>query len=154
MRRLPQLTPVDEVLEVPLDAPRAELPGHLFGVVAASAKLDGAAFLESLLGALRAQGVDPAVEHLPARPGEAIAGLEARLRRHPVCITVGALGVALFRPKIALLYTGGLSSTGFSEAARALRPRFDLELPEARPGLFSALAGHPRFSLVQTRVKR
>jgi hypothetical protein len=144
LRRLPRFEPIPEQLgEIDLGR-RAALPGHLFGVVVVSPTLPVDRFVEPLREALAARGLDLAVEWThataEAEPREA---LEARLRGRTACVTVGALGVAWFRPKIAVAWTGGSVPSSWSPAARALRPAFDLELAEPRPGVFAQLAVHP-----------
>jgi hypothetical protein len=141
LRRLPRFTPVDERLgELSLDE-RVVLPGHLFGVVVVSSKLDAKGLVAVLRDTLAAEGVDATVVPTPTTGDEVDRErLATQLRERAPCITVGALGAALFRPRISIAFTGGLPPSAWSQAARALRSAFNLELSEARRGVFAELA--------------
>jgi hypothetical protein len=144
LKRLPRFEPVEEQLdEVDLEA-RVTLPGHLVGVVLASSRLDEARFIEPLLEALAARGVNATVERLPALgAAPSLEALRARLPERAPFVTVGASGVALLRPRIAIGWTGGMPPRTWSPAARAVRPALHLELAEPRRGVLHQVAAHP-----------
>jgi len=71
--------------------------------------------------------------------GELDAAIGA-LRADATAIAIGAAFVALRRPQLAILITGGAGPVQWDPAIRALRDRFDLVIEEARPALARELA--------------
>jgi hypothetical protein len=144
VRRLPRFEPVEEQLDEVAVGERLALPGHLVGLLLVSSRLDEARFVGPLLEALAANGVNATVERVPAVGAVPdLEALRARLPERTPYVTVGALGVALLRPRIAIGWTGGVTPSAWSQAARALRSVLDLELSEPRRGVLDRLASHP-----------
>jgi hypothetical protein len=156
-------------LRVPVRAEetRAALPGLWVAVVSAAGAHGGGApaaeaFGAQLAEALRREGHAPRTWRaaLRARAGaeraetsgtegvlrasaEALpAALDAWIEDAPTSAPTIALGlpwVALRRPRVAVLLTAGASPVHWEPEIRELRERFELVIPEPRPGLARAL---------------
>lgn len=74
-----------------------------------------------------------------AAPSEMAQAIDA-LRSEGTAIAVGRAFVALRRPSLAILITGGAPPVQWDPEIRTLRDRFDLVIEEARPGLARELA--------------
>lgn len=72
--------------------------------------------------------VGAAIEHLARAPAT-----------HALRIAIGAAFVALARPTLAVLVTGGAASVHWDPDVRAIRERFELTIEQARPALARAL---------------
>ncbi len=96
------------------------------------------------LGRIRAAGADLAiaVRTHPSTSAVAVAsGLgKAHERGAKIVVTVGSPVPAMYRTRLCVMITGGLSLPLWDLSARALRDRIDLEVADAREGVARKLA--------------
>lgn len=67
------------------------------------------------------------------RAGEALERAFALVDRVAPIVTIGADVPALYRPRLAVLVSGGVAPLGWAPEVRALDGRFDVELCDVRP---------------------
>ena len=153
-----------DVVELPSrdDDARVSLPGPSVVVVAAHegavrataelaarlADATGAAGSPILRASVRARPGASRTEH----PGEIVLhasadalepAIDGALAEVPagvgLRVFVGAPFVALYRARVSILVTSGVSRVAWEPSLRAMTGRFDVLLPEARPGFARAL---------------
>ena len=145
----------DDDARVPLPGPSVAVVAAHEGAVRAAAELaarladaTGAAGAPILRASVRARPGASRTEH----PGEIVlhasadaleAAIDGALAEVPagagLRVVVGAPFVALYRARVSILVTGGVSRVAWEPSLRAMADRFDVLLPEARPGFARAL---------------
>ena len=148
----------DDGARVPLPGPSVAVVAAHEGAVRAAAELaarladatdaTGAAGSPVLRASVRARPGASRTEH----PGEIVlhasadaleAAIDGALAEVPagagLRVVVGAPFVALYRARVSILVTGGVSRVAWEPSLRAMADRFDVLLPEARPGFARAL---------------